>query len=219
MYSEMHKDSFLDNISAIDRFEVLKKFGDFYWASKLSNNEYWAIPNLSEKICKKVIEFKQKQSTSFKQQMTHFATTDDFVNIKLQKNTSILPEMDMKKFLNSLIAKVDDIGEKGTVDYEKMGRICQYFKAFLLKQPNYSECRGLIESLIDNDDSPKMAKNSDKISLYDPTLLSIFIYFGYTAFCEGMNMDKGPDGVPACIHRQVPVKPAIIGGKAIAKMD
>lgn len=215
----MKKDSFLDNISAIDRFVILKKFGNYYWAKKAQNNEYWAIPNLSEKICLKLIEFKQKQSTSFKQQMTHFATSDDFIKINQYKDTSILPEMDMKKFFNSLIAKVDDIGEKGTVDVEKMGRICLYFKVFLLKRQNYQDCKELLESLIDNDDSPKAAKNSDKLSLYDPTILSIFIYFGYTAFCEGFNMDKGPDGVPACIRKQVPIKPYIIGGKAIAKMD
>lgn len=215
----MQKDTFLDNISAIDRFNILKKFGNYYWATKSRVNEYWCIPNLSEKICLKLIEFKLKQSISFKQQMTSFATTDDFINIKQQKDTSILPEMNMKKFLNSLISKVDDIGEKGTVDFEKMGRICLYFKQFLLKLPNYSNCRDLLESLVDNDDSPQMAKNSDEISLFDPTLLSIFIYFGYTAFCEGMKLDVGPDGVPACIQKKVPIKPILIGGKAIVKMD
>ncbi|KAK8891025.1 hypothetical protein M9Y10_028228 [Tritrichomonas musculus] len=213
------QDSFLDNLTTIEQFDILKKFGDYYWSSKARVNEYWSIPNLSEKICLKLIEFKQKKSISFKQQMTYFATTDDFFLIKQHVDTSILPLMDMKRFLNSLIAKVDDIGEKGTVDFEKMHRICLYFRRILTQQPNFNDCCKLLESLIDNDDSPKKAKKIDEISLFDPTILSIFLYFGYTAFCEGMKLDKGPDGIPACTKKMVPVKPSIIGGKAIAKMD
>lgn len=216
----MECDPFLDELHIIERFDLLKMFGDYYWHMQYKYNEYWAIPNLGQKISLKVFEFSHKQSLSFKQQMTSFPSSDDFALIYQYHETSILPDMESKRFFNSFLAKIDEIEENGTVDVEKMKKVCSIYKKILTSKKNYNQCVELLQSLINTDKTIKEAKHTKTISLTDPTLLSIFLYLGYRSFIEGMEMDTGPNGHPSANKRLRPKKPEIwFGQVAPMKME
>ena len=217
----MNFDEFLDRKVTFDKFSLLRKFGNYFWSIRSYINKFWAIPNLGEKISLCIFELKQGRVLSFKQQMTSFAAGEEFSQIKNMIDTDIFPDVEMKRFLNSFIARVDELGDKGTSETQIIKNALSFFKAFLKKKPNFTECMELIISLDGNDTSPAYAKHSDTISLTDPTILSILLYLGYSSLLEGLSLDiNNPPGVVACNRQKGPAKPdAFIGGRPIVKMD
>ncbi|OHS98770.1 hypothetical protein TRFO_01809 [Tritrichomonas foetus] len=217
----MENGDFLEGGVTVDRFDLLRKFGNHYWSLQSRVNKFWVIPNLGEKICLRVLELKDGRSKWFKQQMVKFAESEEFTKIKDLMDTSILPEMEMKRFFNSLIAKIDDIADKGEADYEKMGRICFPFKKLIKDRPDYSECAILINSIYGNEVSPHVADNSDKVSITSATILCILLYLAYDSLTEGLKLDKNQrPGVPSEKKKVIPMKPdAVIGGIPIVRMD